>query len=579
MDRQSVIIRIPLLLVVIVVGLMLAFFIDTKIYNDQFTDAAIAFTGLAIGVVAIIIVLFYVSITERQKKKLLKYETTLEFAIASDNLSAWTINLDTKKMSIIFGRKDFHGIHTIEDLRERMHPDDLPAFNSLYEEFMMGVRTKADFNYRILLNEDEEYSHISNHMSLIEDDEGHGRVVVGILRDNTADVKKILAVDNFRRKMERVTAASGITIMQYNVAEHKFIHWNASGDSVFRTFLLEEYWRYIIPEDLPIAKRLVDVMNGQREQFYSCEYRYMLPGSHEYSWQFNDIYAYERDKEGKITSYIGVCRRNNSWHKTMDEMAKMRDNAEQANRLKSAFIANMSHEIRTPLNSIVGFSELLTGEEASDEEKSMYKNNIQTNSDRLLKLVNDILQLSQIESGFADINPSVFDISVFFKEIADEVSPSMPPGVKLNCNCSFSGLIHADRVRLRTIVDNFLSNAIKFTANGSITMDYAKKDKGITISVADTGIGISDENQKRIFGDFEKINVFSEGTGLGLSICKALVKVLKGKIGVTSKLGEGSTFWIWVPCQLISYGDNTSSSTISVGEASVEGTPEKKTAE
>lgn len=224
-----------------------------------------------------------------------------------------------------------------------------------------------------------------------------------------------------------------------------------------------------------------------------------------------------------------------------------RDKAQELDRLKSAFIANMSHEIRTPLNAIVGFSTLLAETEAL-EEREQYSEIIQKNNDILLQLISDILDLSKIEAGSVEFNFSEIDLKELFREIIRSFSIKIPSGVKLFSNPELPAYtLYSDRTRLTQVISNFINNAIKYTEQGSIVLDYELHSEEIRFTVADTGEGMLPEVRERIFDRFYKGDTFKQGTGLGLSICEMIVHKLGGDIGVVSEVEKGSTFWFTIP--------------------------------
>lgn len=232
------------------------------------------------------------------------------------------------------------------------------------------------------------------------------------------------------------------------------------------------------------------------------------------------------------------------------ELETAKNRAEESERLKSTFLANMSHEIRTPLNAIVGFSDILANSD-DNKNRTIYGNIISTNSDILLHLINDILDLSKIESHNTEFYFSDVEMTALFNDLYTTFSIKMKPQVELKCITPYQTCtVHTDQQRTTQIITNFITNAIKFTPKGSITFGYEYIDKGLKIYVTDTGIGIDKNNQDKVFGRFEKLNTFAQGTGLGLSICKAITDSLKGNIGVVSEPGKGSTFWAWIPCDL-----------------------------
>ncbi|MFR1328031.1 MAG: ATP-binding protein [Bacteroides cellulosilyticus] len=226
-----------------------------------------------------------------------------------------------------------------------------------------------------------------------------------------------------------------------------------------------------------------------------------------------------------------------------------KEEAEESNRIKSAFLANMSHEIRTPLNAIVGFSSILA-EDVSEEERIEYLSIISKNNDILLQLINDILDLSKIEAGTLEYVYANIDVNKMLSEIEQAARMRQP-----NANVAICAvmpmpdlLLYTDQRRITQVLNNFISNAMKFTNAGSITFGYEEpKDGYIRFFVTDTGTGIPPEKVADIFNRFVKLDSFKQGTGLGLAISQNIVKELKGEIGVLSELGKGSTFWFTLP--------------------------------
>ena len=244
-----------------------------------------------------------------------------------------------------------------------------------------------------------------------------------------------------------------------------------------------------------------------------------------------------------IVYYIRILR------KAYSRLSEAVEKAEQANQLKSAFLANMSHEIRTPLNAIVGFSNMLPHTEDPVEMRE-YADIIETNTDLLLQLINDILDLSKIEAGTFDFYPSSIDVNQTMEEIEQSMRLRLKNSdVTLAFTERLPGcLFYIDKNRLIQLLANFVNNAIKFTQTGTICMGYRMTDTDtIYFYVSDTGCGMSNEQCEHVFERFVKYNPFIQGTGLGLSICRTIVERLGGKIGVDSEEGKGSTFWFTLP--------------------------------
>lgn len=237
---------------------------------------------------------------------------------------------------------------------------------------------------------------------------------------------------------------------------------------------------------------------------------------------------------------------NDITEQRQDQLALMK--VQEADKMKNAFIANMSHEIRTPLNAIVGFAHLVT-ETTNASEQREYFSIINKNCDLLLKLINDILDLSKIESGRLNYNVSEVELRDICQEAYVVQSLKMTSDVALlyNSVAMPSVRLWIDPHWVEQVLLNLLSNAIKFTSKGFISLFYEVEDMFVRVSVMDTGIGISEEKLESVFERFVKLDDFYQGAGLGLPICKMIVEQLGGEIGVRSELGKGSTFWFTLP--------------------------------
>ena len=231
------------------------------------------------------------------------------------------------------------------------------------------------------------------------------------------------------------------------------------------------------------------------------------------------------------------------------ELIQAKEKAEESDRLKSAFLANMSHEIRTPLNAIVGFSSLLA-ETDEAELRHVYMSLVQENNELLLNLISDILDISKIEAGMIDLVMGRVDVPQLCREVIATFShKKRDTAVELRFDENSPQIvIDADKNRIVQVLSNFLTNALKFTTKGSITLSYTLEDENqVRFCVTDTGKGIPDEQKHEIFNRFVKLDSFVQGAGLGLSICQSLVNRMGGKIGVESREGEGSCFWFTHP--------------------------------
>ncbi len=248
-----------------------------------------------------------------------------------------------------------------------------------------------------------------------------------------------------------------------------------------------------------------------------------------------------------ILAYEGTMYNVTELEMMKRELLSSKEKAEMSDSLKSAFLANMSHEIRTPLNAIVGFSHLIAESDDAEERKTYY-NIVNANNERLLQLINEILDLSKIESGTIEFSFGPASLHNLCREVYDAHIFRTPQGVSLVYEPSDESLmIETDKNRVFQVISNLIGNAVKFTKEGSISYGYKLVDNQIVFHVTDTGTGIEPEKVGRVFERFAKLNNHAQGTGLGLSICKSIVERLGGKISVSSEFGKGTTFTFTLP--------------------------------
>ena len=238
-------------------------------------------------------------------------------------------------------------------------------------------------------------------------------------------------------------------------------------------------------------------------------------------------------------------------HQLQVELRKARAaqaQAEAANQNKSVFLANMSHEIRAPLNVIMGFSNLIVTA-ATEEEKRMYAEVLENNCSLLLQLINDILDLSKIESGTLTFAEEEMELNILLEELASAMRTRIvAEEVVLNCvTLSAPCFVVAEKKRLSQVLINLLTNAIKFTTKGSIRLGYEIHGKMLYFYVADTGCGFPESQKQKVFERFVRLDSAKPGTGLGLAICRTIVEKMGGCIGVESEEGKGSCFWFTIP--------------------------------
>ena len=307
-------------------------------------------------------------------------------------------------------------------------------------------------------------------------------------------------------------------------------------------------YRHFHPDDRALLIRFLDdARNGLTTQL-SKEMR-VLREDGTYTWTHVNLLVKKYVPQDRIIEIISINYDITELKRTEEMLVKARDKAEASDRLKSAFLANMSHEIRTPLNAIVGFSSLLTSTENA-AEKELYNSLIGHNNKLLLNLINDVIDLSKIESGYLELRPDWVNLTELLDESVAEYAHQVPSGVELLTNYpAHDSLVELDKLRIKQILSNFLSNALKNTTTGHVEIFYEVDHQSVRIGVKDTGRGIPQNMLEKIFERFEKLDSFAQGAGLGLPICKLIVEKMNGRILVDSQLGIGTTFIIELPCR------------------------------
>ena len=296
-----------------------------------------------------------------------------------------------------------------------------------------------------------------------------------------------------------------------------------------------------------VRQSLTDLCNGQTSAYHEI-YRVLVPYNNTFYWEESYATVAARDVDGKPVKIVGTTQCIDDRKALEEALVKARNRAEESDRLKTAFIANMSHEIRTPLNAIVGFTSVLPDIDNEEERKSLL-DLIHENTQKLLRIVDDVVNISKIESGQEQLVMTTFDLNTMLAEAMAVFAEKLNPGVELNISFAQDALsVTTDMIRLSTIAKHLISNAMKFTQQGSIIVGFDNPVDGrVCIWVRDTGKGIAEENLERIFERFYKVDEFIPGAGLGLSICRVMASSLGGSVTVESKLGEGSIFRVDIP--------------------------------
>ena len=371
--------------------------------------------------------------------------------------------------------------------------------------------------------------------------------------DKTETTVAYNKIQEFEEFFELVGDYAKVGYAHFNVLSgHGYAQksWYRNVGEAYETPLSDIFgtYRHFHPDDRALLIRFLDdARNGLTTQL-SKEMR-VLREDGTYTWTHVNLLVKKYAPQDRIIEIISINYDITELKRTEEMLVKARDKAEASDRLKSAFLANMSHEIRTPLNAIVGFSSLLTSTENA-AEKELYNSLIGHNNKLLLNLINDVIDLSKIESGYLELRPDWVNLTELLDESVAEYAHHVPSGVELLTNYpAHDSLVELDSLRIKQILSNFLSNALKNTTTGHVEVFYEVDHQSVRIGVKDTGRGIPQNMLEKIFERFEKLDSFAQGAGLGLSICKLIVEKMNGRVLVDSQLGIGTTFVIELPCR------------------------------
>lgn len=480
-----------------------------------------------------------------------------ELAMQVSNIVHWDFDVRTRKFESYNDPVNNYAsdkLLTIEEQMNVIHPEDRSSAYDAIQIMLSGKDLTVEFSCRIKTKHDKTWSYCNIIGVPFERDENGDIVRYTGFRQNISKQHQLdeeLRERNY--KMELTFKTVGMSYWDFDVESGQFRAFNDPVNDFHseKPIFPEDYLNTAHPDDVNCVREYINrILLGVNSDF-NLKYRSKTKWDDEWQTLLVTGIPIERNKKGQVTRYTGIKINNTKWEKMAQELKDLKEKAELSDRLKSAFLANMSHEIRTPLNAIVGFSELMINCDDSSE-KEEYMEIIQSNNELLLRLINDILDLSKIESGILERKPEKFNMSKVCSELYTMIQPKVTnPDVKFCMDESGPEcLIFLDRNRLKQVWMNYLTNAVKCTQSGYIKMGYSIEGKGIRFYVEDSGVGIPVELQDRVFGRFQKLNEFAQGTGLGLAISRAIIEGAGGKVGFISQPGKGSTFWAWVPCEI-----------------------------
>ena len=517
----------------------------------------LVFSGLFI--VFVTVSLIYILNKEKKDKKLaqnLLLNKREELEVTMKSIRESVISIDNNKQIFAMNQAALDCLGLKKDIHEYIGADIFSVLNITLrgrDNYLADIFTSLDkFYHSYQLDKGATIVTSENQSLLIE-----GTVSSLQTMDNyTGCIISFKDITDEFIKKELHTLAMGdahVYAWRYNgkkdvfVFEEVFFRETGVYDNGKHTIHSDVFEGMIHPEDYGNWNKQIKHILNRKSDKLTIQIRIYINNKYEW-WAFNVTYINNPALSTSFTLF-GLCMSIQTFKETEENLRIAKDKAEESDKLKSIFLSNMSHEIRTPLNAIVGFSNLLTSDDNfSAEEKSIFVTTINEKCEILLTLINDILDLSRIESGLP-FNPEVCNLTLIIEETLASEKTILSPYVALKKNLPKEPVfINADSLRLRQLIRHLINNSFKFTHDGFIEVGCSlSKNKNLIFYVDDSGLGISLKEQKKIFERFYKTDNFSQGGGLGLSICKVIVERMGGEISVQSVHGEGSKFTVVLP--------------------------------
>ena len=478
--------------------------------------------------------------------------------LASNKMMREICHFDSDEGDAFFSKVNLFDIAPFNEVLDRYHPNEYLACSlsvvperDMYIYLEIGVHPIYDEEGKLI------------YLSVAARDISEERDLYIQAKKNDLEIQKINeSIQLYEKELHYMMETCGLQAWRISL-ERNVIEFYSGLSTVDRQFTLQELKSMFSHQEDEIVRSLDNPAEAIAKplSYIGPMNADVISGHREPQWvQINSIPEY--DEEGQLKGAFGIWR---NIHQLMHKQELLKQETERANdsgRMKSAFLANMTHEIRTPLNAIVGFSDVLPLLTTPEERQEMI-NLIMDNCDMLLRLVNDMQDAAKLDvSGTVEIVPMKTDFSKYFDHLCQQLKERMrEPAIEFLTDNPYPTYVTVlDEMRIRQVYTNFVTNAVKYTHQGHIKVGYRKEWReengesleGLYLYCEDTGDGVPKEMQDKLFERFFKLNDYIQGTGLGLSICKAIAKASHGQIGMHSEgQGQGSTFWMWIPCQEI----------------------------
>lgn len=468
----------------------------------------------------------------------------------AENFFIWIYLPDAQTFTPLIGEPLVEGGIIFKDAVTMVHPDDLQSALDLLDNLLKGEKQEGVVTVRLLNKASNKYHYYECKLAIKYDSKIRRPYIIGVQKEITEKHIQSLELHAVQNSLNSALKEAEIIISNIKsglayITTDYMVQWEYistnSPHLVYESYQKGELcFKSAYGRETPCENCLLQSVMEKKQIGRKI---FNLPNGRDIEVSANPIILPSNKIEGIVIRVDDITDRL----KMINSLKQAKEKAEESDRLKSAFIANMTHEIRTPLNAITGFSDLLI-HTSNPEEQALFAEVIATNNSLLLQLINDVISISKFDSSMTEFGQEEINLTDLFNEVIATSQISIKEKVSLVCNLPHERfMFKANPEHLSLVISHFLSNAIKFTHKGKITVGYNEDNDGVYCYVTDTGIGIKEEDQSRIFNRFEKVNSFIQGGGLGLSICKIIAEAYQGKIGVESELDKGSTFWIWLP--------------------------------
>lgn len=487
-----------------------------------------------------------------ERQELADIHKQIELVINAGNLIVWDYDIKSDKFEVLLGSAINIANKSIDDVRKQICIDDLQSFNEILGDIEEGrVEKCTNVIHCNAVNGDDLYVEI--HAESMRSDDGNIISLFGTSKIITESFKQQQQLHDNKVETDLVLSSCGISQWDYDVAD-RIIRINEKENGHFwSSFSIEHVLSMIYPGDYHKVLVVLAAMNNSEEESFSFEARMKMSKYSAYIWVVITGIAFQKDADGKVTKFTGLCLNNDKWHKMVDDLALLHEKAEMSSRLMSSFISNISHEIRKPLNAIVGFSEELT-QTIDENDAKRFLSIIKKNNDLLLRIINNVLSLAKIESGSTTLSYAEVEINSLMLEIEhkhDDESNKDGNAIVRYENNNEELILLTDRYRLFQVVNEMIESVLMYSENGLVEYGFIDRNTFVYFYVKSLSFEISQEKRESLFERYSNEDDFKAGFGVGLSLCNALIKLMNGTIGVDSELGKGSIFWFTLPCHTV----------------------------